>query len=271
MCGETELVEFRQAPRHVLGGAHGLHGDEADSGLMRGVERLVKLPAFFVKRIKLEHDDVEKAAGRRRVQIIRQQRVVAGKTDHLDLPGFFQCRGGGFVNVALRPVQPPLPADAVNVKRVEIRRAAGFQPLVNQVQHFRRAVVRIILGDQENFLPALWVFGEPRGEDLFRLAIEIAVRRVEIADAHGPGDVNVVRAQRRHHAAHAQHGDLRTVLAKLSARQRGGRGRIGGHGGLRQQRRRGGERDRQGHGGFEKVAAGGGGMRIFHGWLFFKN
>ena len=91
------------------------------------------------------------------------------------------------------PAATPEPVAEPAAPSPEPEPAAGGEPLVNQLQHLLRALVRIILGDEKNFLPALRIFGEPLGEDFFRLAVEITVGRVEIADAHGPRDVNIVR------------------------------------------------------------------------------
>ena len=261
MRGEPELVKFRQPLGHVLGVAHGLHGDQTDTRLVRGIEGFVERAALFVKRIILEHDDVNEPAFRRRVQIIRQPPVMAREPDHFHLAGTFELFGDFFVGLALGPVQGILAiiarADAMDVKSVQIRRAAGFQPRVNQLQQLLRAFLRVHLGDQENFLAALRILGQPGGKNGFRLAVQVGFRRVEIADAHGPRDVDVVGAQRPHHAAHAEHRDRRAVLAELASGQHfpGGGRRLGGEGGLREQRRRGDQGDRQRQGGFEKSAA----------------
>ena len=58
----------------------------------------------------------------------------------------------------------------MDVKSVKIGRAAGGEPAVNHLQQLLRALVRMILGDEKNFLPAFGIFGQPLREDFFRLA-----------------------------------------------------------------------------------------------------
>ena len=105
MGGEAQLVEFRQALGHVFGPPHGFHGHQPDAGLVRGVDRLVQRTVLGIKGIESQHDDVQKPALGRRVQVIRQPSVVTGKADQFDLAGTFQLFGDFLIGVALGPVQ----------------------------------------------------------------------------------------------------------------------------------------------------------------------
>ena len=200
---------------------------------------------------------------------------MAGEPDHLDLAGAFQLFGHLAVTIALGPVQGVLAifarTDAVNIKGVEIRGATGGEPAIHHFEQLLGTLVRMVFGNEEDVFAAFRILGEPLGENLLGLAVNIAVRRIEITDAHRPRNINIIRAKGRHHAPHAQHGHLRTALAQLPARQRSaGRGgrRIRKRFG-REQRRRSGQSHRQRHGRLEKGTAGSIGNLFFHKVILF--
>ena len=242
---------------------------------MRGVQSLVQRTTLRIKGIVRQHDNVNELAFGRGIQIIGQPAIVAGEPDHLDLAGALQLLGHLAVGIALGPIQGVLAifagSETVDIKGVEIRGATRREPAIHHFEQLLGPLMRMIFRNEENVLAAFRILGEPLGENLLGLPMNIAVRRIEITNAHGPRNINIIRAERRHHAAHAQHGHLRPALAQLPARQhspRGGGRRIRERFG-RKQRWCGSQSHRERHGRLEKGTAGSIGNLFFHKVILF--
>ena len=261
---EAHLVELRQAGRDVVGVAHGFHGNEADAGLVAGVQGLVEGVPFGEEGRVLDHDGVQEAPLRRGHQVGRAPIVMAGEANHPGLAGAFELLGHLLELVALGPVERAgavlARADAVDEKEVEMVGADVGKPRVDHLEHLLRPLVGMVLRDDEDFLPAVRVLGQPCAEAALGLAADVAIGSVEVADAHRPGDVEILGAVGVHHPAEADHGDLAAATAQGAHRERHALRSGGGRRRVRQQRGSGGDGSGKGEGGFEEVAAGGRGV-----------